>query len=547
MDQDLNQALQEAKARIAELELANNRYEMINASKTHFLATISHELRTPLNVVLGMAQVLQGKNSTSGQLKSDLDLILQAGNDLRILIEELLDFSRLEAGAIKLDLEPIDLNTLLERVLRIATYKVRERPIDLIIDYPLQAPRKVLANEQRLHQVLTNLLDNAVKYTEEGHILVQVKSDPHDATKISISVSDSGMGIAKEEIETIFDKYSQTAAAASIKHTRNEGVGLGLAIVKQLVELMQGTITVTSQLKRGTTFTITLPIVKENANQELIQECRQLSGLQALIVDDNLVRQQVLQQHLSSCHVKSSVLPQSGVVNALREMEQFQNPCQLVVISTTRYDQHIAYLARTIRTTPSLKDVMLVLATSGELLDYEIEQATLSGFNCVINLLQSTNFLSRLSYEWQRWAHHLLSQSLPVRVDQRYRVMLVEDNNLNQKVGKLMLTEIGCDVDLAPDGQSALALLKQKTYDLIFMDIGLPDISGLEVTERYRQFEGDKRHIPIIGLTAHAFTQDREASIKAGMDDYLVKPLLQDQLQAILNKWFPTRKTRTAI
>jgi len=260
----------------------------------------------------------------------------------------------------------------------------------------------------------------------------------------------------------------------------------------------------------------------------------ELVDVRTLIIDDNKTRREIIYQQLTSLKLKCDVVDTETALRTL--YAEKKSPYQIAVVSAQHFDHHVAYLVRTIRTNTSLTKVMPVLAISSEIPDFEKESAYFSGFACIINLLKPTRLPSKLLNSWLGWAAKI--NFTPVQaVRTRNRILVVEDDPIPQKVMQRQLTELGYTIHTASNGQTALKFLEQESYDLVFMDIGLPDISGLEVTAEFRKRENSGNRTPIIGLTMHALGSDHEMGLQAGMDEYLVKPLLQDKLKAVLQQW----------
>lgn len=271
----------------------------------------------------------------------------------------------------------------------------------------------------------------------------------------------------------------------------------------------------------------------------------ELQGIHTLLIDDDILRRDTTLKHLQTLGLQCAVTGSETALQMLYDAQQGENPYQITIISANHFDHHIAYFGRTIKTNPKLAQVMPVLALATDVPDYEKERAHFSGFNCVINLLKTHRLGSKLANAWDCWSTKMNFRHPAVSVTKNL-VLLVEDDPIPQKVTQRQLAELGFTVDTATNGQTALKFLEQKVYDLVFMDIGLPDISGLEVTSQFRKQENGTLHTPVIGLTMHALGSDQEIGLQAGMDEYIVKPLLQDRLKEVLKKWVPNKNTQTS-
>jgi CheY-like chemotaxis protein len=273
------------------------------------------------------------------------------------------------------------------------------------------------------------------------------------------------------------------------------------------------------------------------STEDLTQaEIAELKGVRTLIIGDDVSRREVLVKQLETFGLHCEATTTADALATLRAAESEHNPYQMAVISAQHFDHHVAYLARTIKASPQLNHVMLSLALATQLLGFEKERAYFGGFACVLNLTKPQRLLSKLVNSWRGWSAKVNFSRAETPVNQN-RILLVEDDPIPQKVTQRQLAEFGYEVDLAPDGHTALKLLEQNQYGLVFMDVGLPDISGLEVTAEFRRRENTTHHTPIIGLTIYAMETDAQSGLEAGMDAYLVKPLLQDKLKEVLQEW----------
>lgn len=387
------------------LQKEKQRAELANQAKSNFLAVMSHELRTPLNAIMGMAQILKLKNLPQEQ-DDYVEIIQQSGTNLLALINDVLDFSKLEANKIAVVSEVFNFYKLIEEVKNSFLHQAENKQIKLIIDYPEDVPHWVIKDPLRIRQIVLNLLGNAIKFTDRGYVKISVlcQSKLKNKAELKVLIEDTGIGIPADKLNLIFDRFSQVETNYS---RRFGGVGLGLAICKQLVEIMDGYIGVKSELNKGSLFWFSLPFL----------------------------------------------LPQNETGFALKK--PYAN------------------------------------------------NETQTHFNC--------------------------------------RLLLVEDNQLNQKVAKIMLEGLGCQLDIAENGKNGLSFFENNKYDLIFMDIGLPDLDGLNVIRTIRQ-NNQGKHVPIIAMTAHVLEEDRENCYMAGANDILTKPVVREELITILKTWINTEK-----
>lgn len=388
-----------------ELREAKEIAEQANRTKSDFLAMMSHELRTPLNAILGMTQIL--KSSDLSEYQSDqIEVIAQSGQNLLSLLNDLLDFAKLEVGKLSFSEEPINLKQLITQVVDDMRASARQKNLSLKCCYTENVPITIIGDAKRIRQIMVNLLSNAIKFTEKGHVQLAIsclQKNYKEAT-LCFTVEDTGIGIEKMKLATIFNRFQQIDSVYQRKH---DGVGLGLSIVKELVEKMHGNIAVSSEVGVGSQFSCIIPFYLQNKEEEV-------------------------------------TLP-----------SHYNNQQPINNVGQTRFDMD---------------------------------------------------------------------------------VLVVEDNLINQKVSKILLEQVGCHVDIASSAKEAFEKMK-KRYDMVFMDIGLPDMDGFEAVARIRRSERPGYHVPIVAMTAHVFAQDRERCFNVGMDEVMAKPILREDLVKVLKRW----------
>lgn len=511
------------------------------------LAKISHELRTFLNSITGIAQVLQLDNQLSPEeIRECINSIQQTSSDLLSLTNDILDFATLGQGQLQIPLSTINLQHTIEQTIREFVLRAKQKRLSLVVEYSHDAPQLVRGNAHRLRQILSHLLDNALKCTHEGTISVML-SHITDTTTGShyakISVKDTGTGISPEKLSAIFSHFPHHDENNDNQFIyQKSGSGIGLMIVAQLVESMQGTIDVKSEVNKGSEFTFTLPIVIEpEIDRELAYIKQTVAGLRVLIMSDDIKRCEFLKHQLNDWGINCTTTNLRDALFTLRNAEE-QKPWQVAIISTTTIDQHTAYFARTLKANNLYNHLLLLFAPPTPIQIYEHEQALATGFAAVLTPLQPTSFMKDLAQAWQTWSQKLPS-TIPTVSFKKHAILLVEDNAVNQKVAKILLSELNCQVDLAENGQTAINLLYNNRYDLVFMDISLPDMSGIEVTNELRRRENNKRRVPVIALTADSSLSDNEKLLTMGIDDYLIKPYTLEQLDGILKKWIKNSST----
>jgi two-component system sensor histidine kinase/response regulator len=539
-----------------ETELLNARKaaEAASRAKSEFLANMSHEIRTPMNGVLGTVGLLLNTPLTAAQ-RELASLARASGETLLTIINDILDFSKIEAG--KLIISPIHFNLLqaVEEVgSMIAMQPTRKKDVNVIVRYPPDVPRYVFGDKGRIRQVLTNLTNNAIKFTEKGHVLIDVETEElsEDEVSVRISVEDSGLGIASGKLESLFDKFTQADTSTT---RRYGGTGLGLAISKQLVKLMGGTISVKSRVGVGSTFwfTLRLPLQKEPPLRTAPRV--DLARVRVLIVDDNSVNRLVLQEQLRGWKMRIGSCVSGGeALRALRDASVADNPYQIAILDYQMPEMDGEMLGRAIKADPLLRDIQLVMLSSlGQEGDVR-ERLKKIGFAAyLVKPARQSDLLSTLVDIWDAHSRKqpvdLISDASPIVVapeaqhtnsaDCRFagaHVLLAEDNAVNQIVGATMLRNLGCEVDVAVNGREAADMTKTFHYDIVFMDCEMPQMDGYEATAAIRR-QPDGKDIPIVAVTAQVMQGDQERCLNAGMDDYISKPVKQEDFAAALNRW----------
>ncbi len=550
------------KERTDELEVANKELvaakvqaEAANAYKSDFLARMSHEIRTPLNAVTGLTNILL-KSELSSKQRDYLNKVQLAAENLLTVINDILDFSKVEAGRLALDQRPFELDQLMEQLTDLFSDQVAEKDLELIFAVKAEVPRYLKGDNARLAQVLTNLIANAVKFTETGEIVVGVEpaesvENRPGQTALKFIVSDTGCGIAREVLPDLFEPFIQADSYLTRQH---EGTGLGLAICRRLVELMDGRIWAESTLGRGSSFSFTVMLEVRKEAKPTLSLPEDLHGLKTLVVDDSESARQVLVNLLESFTFNVSAVDSGDkAIEALCSADQ-DEPYQLVLLDWKMPGMDgIETVTRICNDLKRNRPPIILLVTAyGREIVKEYKNSTVLDamllkpvkpsqlFNTIIELLGRSGdaVVCRA-----REPEHRPT----LRVSGR-RVLVVEDSELNRDVAEALLGEAGFLVETAVNGQLAVDMLKESPrgyYDVVFMDVQMPVMDGYEATKRIREFEKQqagtseqsKTNIPIIALTAHALKGEKEKCLVAGMDDYLPKPIDEEDLYRVLLKW----------
>lgn len=505
--------------------------ESANRAKSEFLASISHDLRTPLSSIINVAELLQHrhKNSQDNELFS---MLTQSSRSLLELIEEILAFTKLEAGKLPLRHESFDFRQLIEEVVNTLAPQARHKNVNIIIDYHDFIVRHFVGDPFRIRRILINLINNAIKFTEEGHIIIAVEEVNQCAQQVEIqlSIEDTGIGIPSDQLDKVFERFTKVEGSY---HGRYGGSGLGLTITKQLVEDMGGRINLNSQLGVGSTFYCTLVFEKQTIHHKHSIWQRHYQNVRLLVIDDHQAHGENTVKQLGTAHV--------NLVNSRQAKEtmltaQIDNkPYDVIII-----DDQIEYLkafelARWINYHITDHEPMILFSLLPTK-DNVLKKATHLGYDYLIKPLQPTEISQKLAECWQSW----LAQKLPKKQQIRAfaaHVMLVEDEPTNQKVVSILLQdELGCQVKIAASGKQAIDLFKLNDFDLILMDVGLPDQSGIEVTKQLIELDDDSQPTPIFGLTAHASEESKQECLAAGMQGQLTKPASLDALEKVIGQ-----------
>ena len=523
-----------------------------NVAKSEFLANMSHEIRTPMNGVLGMLDILRDE-PLSDRHRDYIETAHSSGRALLELLGDILDLSKIESGHLRFEPAAFDLLSTLEDILEQFAPAAQNEDPRLLMRYPDEVPRHLIADVGRLRQVLINLIGNAVKFTERGHVLTTVSSESlgPGRVQIRVEIEDTGIGMAPGVQERIFEKFEQADGSSSRQYM---GTGLGLAICRQLIERMGGEIGVRSQEGHGTTFFFTLPMDRapDPAPSPAPPLEPTLTGIRVLVADPHASGREHLCEQLRDWQIECDACANGQtLVRRLRTAHERGQPYDIAVIDHRLGDMDALAAARAIRQLPDREHLVLIAAGSlaDQLEPGDLQRAGYSGR--LLRPARRAELWRILAHAWserqekksRRWLERRsLVERARIDTGKRrsasLRVLLVEDNAINQKVATRMLAGFGCQVEVAGNGREAVEMAARGVYDLLFMDIQMPEMDGLEATRRIRRERAaDAPPLPIVAMTAHAMSGDRERFLATGMDDYVAKPIDRAALARVLARF----------
>jgi len=528
--------------RLVSSELVTARDQALDASrqKSEFLAMMSHEIRTPLNGVLGMTSLLAETELDSEQ-RGYADTVNFSGEALLTIINDILDFSKIEAGQLELDLIDFDVRETIEAVGDQFAGRAHEQGLELVLDLADDLPELVRGDPTRVRQVLTNLIANAVKFTPAGEIVVSVRGEPgkQGDAPLRFEVRDTGVGIDPEALPRLFESFTQADSSTT---RRYGGSGLGLAICKRLTERMGGEIGAESQPGGGSTFWFTLKLAGVRG-RAAAEPRRDLVDVRVLVVDDNATNREILEHQLRSSRMRPETAHDGpSALRRMRAATRRGEPHELLLLDYNMPGMDGVALARYISADTELTGVPMILLTSS---GGESAEGQLAGIEtCLTKPIRRRRLFDAIAQIMGRaveppaWVAGTVAQAAPeADGPPALRVLLAEDNEINQAVATITLRKRGFDVEIASDGAVAVEMAASRAYAAIFMDCQMPRLDGYDATREIRRREAGGARTPIIAMTASAMRSDRELCLAAGMDDYLAKPLRLDQLERVLEQW----------
>jgi len=557
-----------------EMREARDTAKEADRAKSEFLANMSHEIRTPMNGIMGMAELLSNTSLSSKQ-KMFTNVIVNSSSALLTIINDILDFSKIDAGKFELNMAPFSLRDAIEDVATLLSSNIRDKNLELIVRIDPDLPAIFLGDAGRIRQVITNIMGNAVKFTDEGHVLLDVSGHPHgEIYNLIFSVSDTGIGIPEDQQVNIFEKFQQVDGSATRKH---EGTGLGLAIASSLIAMMEGDITVESSLGQGSTFTFDMRLAQHGEKQPSKPLPVDVSGARIIVVDDNPVNLEILKEQLTAWNFKPTICTSGEkaltLMGSAREMEI---SIDLVILDYQMPEMTGADVLREMRNNADIAHIPAIILSSVDTSEYKQSMVGLEVqgqltkparsnllYESILNALQRVcetdsgssessvelieKPLETTKTELVNKSHESSIQSnaiskictdTPRSKEGSIDILIAEDNETNQTVLKMAFADTEYTFHIEENGKDAVEFFETHKPKLILMDVSMPVMNGLDATKAVRAIEETSdEHTPIIGVTAHALSGDMEKCLDAGMDDYLPKPISPNMLTNKIAEW----------
>nr|WP_321466693.1 PAS domain S-box protein [uncultured Desulfobulbus sp.] len=525
------------------LRKAKDQAEAATRAKSEFLANMSHEIRTPMNAIIGFAHLLKRDPLTSQQMHQ-LDKLTEASRHLLHIINDILDLSKIEAQKMSLDIDDFEPARVVHQVCDLLADKASAKNISLHIDLQ-RIPPMLRGDGPRLGQILLNLVGNAVKFTEVGKVSItaHLAHQEDDQVLLRFSIEDTGIGMTEEQVKRIFTAFEQADTSTT---RRFGGTGLGLAISKQLVELMNGKIGVESRLGRGTTFWLELPFARSDKQPQVRSHGVVLKGQSVLVIDDMPESQEILAAMLQEIGMRVETIAHGPAgLQRLVEAEREGAPFALVVLDWMLCETNgITLMEQLPQLDLKTPPVFLMVTAYGE--TPPLEAAHRAGIRKVlIKPVTASQLLDTLMDIMPAVQAPLDPSGKPQQPGQGARILLVEDNFVNQEVAQMLLESLGMQVTVVDNGADAVIQVSEEPFDLVFMDVQMPVMDGLQATRAIRRLP-NKQGLPILAMTANAFSEDRERCLQAGMNDHIAKPIDLDRLQSLVHKWIGPGETSPA-